>query len=90
MLVAAVIAASAITFAYYVVPMLWATIATPLRYLPGPPSESFFWGNSKLIEKAEESALQDQWVAQYGSTIAYKGIFGVCSPKGSLVILLLT
>lgn len=77
MLVAAVISANVALFAYYVAPIVWSTIVSPLRHLPGPPNDSFFWGNAKLIKEVDESVLQDQWVARYGSTIAYRGIFRV-------------
>jgi len=51
--------------------------ATPLRLLPGPPSEHWFYGNSKSIFKAENSVLQEQWVEKYGPTLSYPGLFGV-------------
>ena len=76
-LAAAVLAAILIASGYYLIPILWSNFRTPLRHLPGPPTASLFWGNSKLIEDADISALQDKWVAQYGHTITFKGSFGV-------------
>lgn len=51
---------------------------SPLRRLPGPPSDSFFLGNFKAIFKAENSVVQEKWLAEYGDVMAYPGIFGVC------------
>lgn len=63
---------------YYLIPILWAIVTTPLRRLPGPPNDSLFWGNTKRLREADEGVLQDEWIAQYGPTISYRGIFGVC------------
>lgn len=52
---------------------------SPLRRLPGPPSDSFFFGNFRAILKAENSVLQEKWLAEYGDVVAYPGVFGVCS-----------
>ena len=62
---------------YHAVPMVWRALTSPLRHLPGPPTDSLFWGNFKIINEAENSVPQEQWVDQYGPTIAYRGIFGV-------------
>lgn len=62
---------------YKLVPFLWQMNTTPLRHLPGPPTESLFWGNMLSIQKEENSVPQERWVEQYGSTIAYKGLFGL-------------
>ncbi|KAF7792238.1 hypothetical protein EIP86_003274 [Pleurotus ostreatoroseus] len=50
---------------------------SPLRRLPGPPRDSLFFGNFKAILKADNSVLQEKWVAEYGDVIAYPGVFGV-------------
>lgn len=64
-------------FLYYALPFVWRATTTPLRHVPGPPSPSLLWGNLKIIQAAENSVPQEQWAAQYGPTIAYRGIFGV-------------
>ena len=52
---------------------------SPLRRLPGPPRDSLFFGNFKAILKADNSVLQEKWVAEYGDVISYPGVFGVCT-----------
>ncbi|KAJ7766484.1 cytochrome P450 [Mycena maculata] len=44
---------------------------SPLRYLPGPKSSYFFYGN-----ESENVELKAQWVQQYGSTYNYESFFG--------------
>lgn len=86
-LLAAVAAAVLLLPAYYIVPILWSIVTSPLRHLPGPPNDSLFWGNFKRIREADDSVLQDQWVAQYGSTISFRGLFGVrASLSGSCFV----
>lgn len=50
---------------------------SPLRYIPGPPSPSFIFGNMKQIFHAENSVLHEQWIDQYGTTLKYKGLMNV-------------
>lgn len=64
---------------YYVVPLLWRSMFSPLRHLPGPPTPSLFWGQFKVIAAEDNSVPQERWVAQYGSNVAYQGIFRVRS-----------
>ncbi|EIN09227.1 cytochrome P450 [Punctularia strigosozonata HHB-11173 SS5] len=52
-----------------------ATLASPLRNLPGPSSSSFIYGNFLEIWNADMSALHEEWVDRYGVTYAYKGFF---------------
>ncbi|KAI0346966.1 cytochrome P450 [Trametopsis cervina] len=51
-------------------------LVTPLRLLPGPPSPHFFWGWAKEIFRVDHSVLQEQWMKEYGPTLAYRGMFG--------------
>ncbi|OCH86066.1 cytochrome P450 [Obba rivulosa] len=44
-----------------------------LRYLPGPPSPSFIFGNFKAIFDGDNVSLHEAWVERYGHTIKYKG-----------------
>ncbi|GJE84506.1 cytochrome P450 [Phanerochaete sordida] len=62
---------------YKVVAFAWRVVASPLRHLPGPPSESLFWGNMGVIQKEDNSVPQERWVKQYGPNIAYKGVFNM-------------
>ncbi|GBE88427.1 cytochrome P450 [Sparassis crispa] len=48
-----------------------------LRYLPGPPSSHWLWGNMKAIFDAEHSVLHEEWVERYGPTIKYHGFFNL-------------
>lgn len=50
---------------------------SPLLRLPGPPSDSMFFGNFKQIVKEDQSVPQEKWLAEYGPVIAYPGMFGV-------------
>ncbi|ESK86852.1 cytochrome p450 [Moniliophthora roreri MCA 2997] len=62
---------------YLLVRRLWEELVTsPLKDLPGPPSDSIVWGNLKQIFKAENSVLHEKWVEEYGPTIRYKAFFG--------------
>ena len=66
---------------YKVAAFAWGILGSPLRHLPGPPSESLFWGNMATTQKEDNSVPQARWVAQYGPNIAYKGVFGVRYPS---------
>ncbi|GBE77352.1 predicted protein [Sparassis crispa] len=46
-----------------------------LRYLPGPPSSSWIYGNLKEIFHADNSVLHETWFEKYGATIRYKTLF---------------
>ncbi|ESK85957.1 cytochrome p450 [Moniliophthora roreri MCA 2997] len=62
---------------YLLVRHLWEElVASPLKDLPGPPSDSMIWGNLQQIFKAENSVLHEQWVEEYGPTIRYRAFFG--------------
>jgi hypothetical protein len=76
-LVTSSISAILVLILYHAGPIVWRVLTSPLRHLPGPPSESILWGNIKSINGAENSVPQEQWVEKYGPIIAYKGILGV-------------
>ena len=59
-------------------PLIFRSIYSPLRDLPGPPSPHWFYGHFKLISKEHSSVPQERWMEQYGTTLAYQGILGVC------------
>ncbi|PPQ82386.1 hypothetical protein CVT25_008347 [Psilocybe cyanescens] len=50
---------------------------SPLRGLPGPKNPSFIFGNVRDIWNSTDSAIYEQWVEQYGSTIQYMGPAGL-------------
>lgn len=59
------------------VPELLRPFRSPILSLPGPPSPSFFWGQSKKIFAAENSVLHQEWIEKYGKVITYTGFFSV-------------
>lgn len=44
---------------------------SPLRFLPGPKSASYFYGNFLEINQAQHSVLFEKWVGLYGKTFKY-------------------
>ncbi|KAJ2914206.1 hypothetical protein MD484_g6197, partial [Candolleomyces efflorescens] len=62
---------------YKALKFVYGNVTSPLRHLPGPPSKGFIWGNLKEIVDAENSVLHEKWIEEYGSTITYKGLFGM-------------
>ncbi|KAG8908284.1 hypothetical protein FRB99_007817 [Tulasnella sp. 403] len=47
---------------------------SPLRELPGPGKvDNIFWGHFPRILAAEGGLVHDEWFAQYGPTIQYRG-----------------
>ncbi|POG72751.1 cytochrome P450 [Rhizophagus irregularis DAOM 181602=DAOM 197198] len=51
---------------------IWPVYITPLRKIPGPPSESLFYGNFKTIMTEERTCLK--WVQKYGNIIKHHEI----------------
>lgn len=58
-------------------PVVLKRFTSPLRHLPGPPSDHWLFGNFKVIADSENSVPQERWMEQYGPTMAYPGMFGV-------------
>ena len=52
---------------------------SPLRKLPGPPSQSWLYGNLKEIFEKGQSVAWDEWMSTYGKTFRYPDIFNVHS-----------
>ncbi|KAF9645313.1 cytochrome P450 [Thelephora ganbajun] len=52
---------------------------SPLRALPGPPSQSWFYGNVKQIFERGQSVAWDEWVSTYGKTFRYPVMFNSLS-----------
>ncbi|KAF8162807.1 cytochrome P450 [Crassisporium funariophilum] len=76
-LLASLTATFAAYWVYKVILFAYSEWTSPLHALPGPASSSFIFGNLKDIWKAENSVLHEKWIAEYGSTITYKGFFGM-------------
>ncbi|KAK7035895.1 cytochrome P450 [Favolaschia claudopus] len=62
---------------YRILRLLYEEYNSPLKYLPGPKSAHWIFGNMKGIWNAENSVLHEQWTREYGSTLKYKGLFGL-------------
>lgn len=50
---------------------------SPLRKLPGPPSQSWLYGNVKQIFERGQSVVWDEWMMTYGKTFQYPALFNV-------------
>ncbi|TCD69777.1 hypothetical protein EIP91_006313 [Steccherinum ochraceum] len=59
-----------------IVPVFVRIYTSPLRHLPGPPNPSWFWGQFKVIFNSDHGVPQEKWLAEYGQTITYQGMFG--------------
>ena len=59
-----------------IAPILYRGLNSPLRRLPGPPSDSFFFGNFNTVAKKENEVLE-KYLAKYGDTTSYPDLFGV-------------
>uniref|UniRef100_A0A1D1YAW8 Cytochrome P450 3A21 n=1 Tax=Anthurium amnicola TaxID=1678845 RepID=A0A1D1YAW8_9ARAE len=62
-----------ITYKIYI----WPFYISPLRKIPGPPSDSPFYGNIKALitEQPDNQEPQLQWVNKYGTIVKYNGLF---------------
>ncbi|TFY57970.1 hypothetical protein EVJ58_g6705 [Rhodofomes roseus] len=70
----------AVALVFYVVStfllLLVRQALSPLRYLRGPPSPSFFMGNLREMHDQENTNLIARWEEQFGSTFVYRGFMG--------------
>lgn len=71
---------------YQILSWLLSPLTSPLRNLPGPPSPSWVYGNFIDIFKADNSVLHEKWLDQYGDTIKYRVLFGVCLTLSNLCV----
>ncbi|KAG8889125.1 hypothetical protein FRB98_005740 [Tulasnella sp. 332] len=46
-----------------------------LRDIPGPEPDSYIWGHMRRIFNAPVGVVYEEWVAQYGPTFQYRGLF---------------
>lgn len=56
--------------------LLWRQARSPLRFLDGPDSRSFFLGNLREMHDQENTNLIARWEAEHGSTFVYRGFIG--------------
>lgn len=61
-----------------VTPTIYRGLTSPLRRLPGPPSDSFLFGNFKRVIQGEGNILK-KWSEEYGDTLAFPDLFCVSS-----------
>ncbi|KAK7678025.1 hypothetical protein QCA50_018965 [Cerrena zonata] len=59
------------------IPALLRPFRSPVRSLPGPPSPSWLWGQSKKIFAAENSVLHQEWIEKYGNVLTYTGFLNI-------------
>ncbi|KAJ7597102.1 cytochrome P450 [Mycena floridula] len=52
-------------------------ITSPNRYLPGPTSSNWLFGNLLEIQKAENAVLHEEWENKYGHVLTYTGFLGL-------------
>ncbi|KZV62140.1 cytochrome P450 [Peniophora sp. CONT] len=45
---------------------------SPLRLVPGPPSDGFLLGNLRAIVEADPCTLHEKWAKEYGPVVKYK------------------
>lgn len=64
-------------FAFTLVKSQIRNAKSPLRKLPGPPSQSWLFGNVKYIFERGQSFAWDEWRATYGQTFHYPSMFNV-------------
>ena len=75
-----VLSAVALLAAYFLVKFVRVVFqlhTSSMRYLPGPPSPSRFYGNLAEIAAAEARSLHEKWTERYGHTLAYRGMWNV-------------
>ena len=63
---------------------------SPLRKLPGPPSQSWLFGNVMYIFEKGQSVAWDEWIATYGKTFQYPSMFNVRFPPSPTIITLIS
>ncbi|RGB30116.1 cytochrome P450, partial [Rhizophagus diaphanus] len=66
---------------------IWPYYVSPLRKIPGPPSDNPILGNIKsLLSPVDSTDPQLEWVRKYGNIVKYNGLFNkptlfVADPK---------
>ncbi|GBB94360.1 hypothetical protein RclHR1_02340017 [Rhizophagus clarus] len=67
---------------------IWPFYVSPLRKIPGPPSDNPFYGNVNTLVARKDDFIDPQleWVEKYGKVLKYNGLFNkptlfVADPK---------
>ncbi|KAF8202807.1 cytochrome P450 [Mycena galopus ATCC 62051] len=55
--------------------IVYRDLTSPLRYVDGPKSPSFIFGNIKAM--GADSYLTDKWRQQFGGTFVFNGLFSI-------------
>ena len=58
---------------------------SPLRIVPGPPSNGFFMGNLRAIIDADPCELHEKWAKEYGPVVKYKVFVNVSATLYALL-----
>ncbi|KAF7375729.1 hypothetical protein MSAN_00462400 [Mycena sanguinolenta] len=74
-LVASLFGAAGAYTLYWILQALYGEFTTPFRYLRGPPSKHWFWGNFKELIDDESSGLEERWFREYGRTSKFHRFF---------------
>ncbi|KAJ6488895.1 cytochrome P450 [Mycena sanguinolenta] len=74
-LVASLLGAAGAYTVYWILQALYNEFTTPFRYLRGPPSKHWFWGNFKEFIEDESSGLEERCFREYGRTIKFHQFF---------------
>ncbi|KAF7334967.1 hypothetical protein MVEN_02246700 [Mycena venus] len=61
---------------YWILGALYYEFTSPWRYLRGPPSTHWFFGNLKEFIDDEDDGLEESWRQQYGRTFKFYRFFG--------------
>ncbi|KAJ6506844.1 cytochrome P450 [Mycena sanguinolenta] len=62
---------------YRILRALYRESTSPWRYLRGPPSAHWLYGNLKELMDDENCGLEERWLQQYGRTSMFRSLFGV-------------
>ncbi|KAJ7036954.1 cytochrome P450 [Mycena alexandri] len=70
-------AAAVTAFAVYsILRAVYREFNSPIRDLPGPECSNILFGHHKELTKEDSTALQEQWVREYGRTLRVGDLFG--------------
>jgi hypothetical protein len=58
-------------FVALVIYIAWENATIPYANLPGPPTESFIWGNLREVFESMPSLAQRRWMNEHGDTVRY-------------------
>ena len=60
-----------------IIPLIYRSFTSPLRQMPGPPNASLLLGDFSEMVDAENSVLEEKWVAEHGHSIIFPSLFSV-------------